>query len=267
MNKEQLRSPAEVRERLVTTCQEMARRLRGLLDAKTRVADETHALRKFGKSLRGGMTLLGVPKSARRAVGAVGKMLGAPRDSVSRSTTWHRLGLAEGPHAGESSVLAISALLGVHARSATRRPPAAAVEWEEIRLQHASTALLALAADDLEARVEAGRRHLAKQLRKRLKTVRHHPGASELHELRKALKAWIGALHHLGEDADKSLVEYADLLGDVNDLEVLGSWLEAHGFSPALAPLPWKALRTRLNRLSETILEGAPEVRRVVSAA
>lgn len=259
-------TPAEVRERLVEDCLAMEGGLRHLLDPKARVADETHALRKKGKSLRGGLVLLRAPKSAVRAVGAVGRFLGAPRDSVSRQTTWRRLDLEEGPYAEEPSVAAIGALLDVHAHTATRRPPPVAVEWAEARLRHARAALVAIPDEHLDRRVEKGRRFLAKRLRKRLKAVGHDPGAEELHEARKAIKAWLGALGHLGEAAEPGLVEYADLLGDVNDLHVLSSWLAVHGFSPELAPIPWRAVEERLAAVLEAIFISTPAVWKIVSA-
>lgn len=260
------RSPAVVHALLLNACATMEVRLRGLLDEKGKVADETHALRKLGKSLRGGMVLFEVSRPAVRAISAVGRLLGAPRDSISRRTTWRRLGLIEGPHAAESSVAAITALLNLHAKAATRRPPEETVAWAEIRLRHANAALTAIPPEELDRRMADGRRHLAKRLRKRLKAVRKHLGADELHELRKAIKAWLGALHHLDEEPAKELVDCADLLGDVNDLHTLGTWLAAHGFTPALAPLPWRALEERLAGKLEEILEGAPGVRRALSA-
>ncbi|MFD0892677.1 CHAD domain-containing protein [Luteolibacter ambystomatis] len=255
-----------MRSRLVAECLVMEERLRGLLNPNAHVTDETHALRKKGKSLRGGLVLLRVPKSAARAVAAVGRLLGAPRDSVSRRTTWRRLELEGGPHAEEPSVAAIGALLEAHAKSAARRPPPVAVEWAEARLRHARAALSAISEEDLEKRVRKGRKALARRLEKRLKAVGHDPGAVELHEARKAIKAWLGALHHLGEEPEKELVDYADVLGDVNDLHVLATWLAVHGFSQALSPIPWRALEERLASLLETVLLSAPKVRKAVSA-
>lgn len=266
MSESQLRTPSEVRARLVAECLAMEESLRGLLHPNAHVTDETHALRKKGKSLRGGLVLLRVPKSAARAVGAVGKLLGAPRDSVSRRTTWRRLDLEGGSHAEEASVAAIGALLDMHAKSAARRPPPVAVEWAETRLRHARAALAAIPEEDLEKRVRKGRKALARRLAKRLKAVGQDPGAVELHEARKAIKAWLGALHHLGEEPEKELIDYAEVLGDVNDLHVLATWLAVHGFSEGSSPIPWRALEERLALLLETALLSAPEVRKVVSA-
>lgn len=261
------RSPSDVRDRIATALDEMEHRLHGLLDSKGRVAEETHALRKLGKSIRGGLSLFGLPKSAVRAIGAIGRLLGGPRDAVSRRTTWQRLGLAEGPHAAEPSVAAIGALLEQHARSAARRPPRQTISWAEVRLRHTRAALGAIPAADLSHRAEMGLKKLRKRVRLQLRLIVTRHGEEEFHDLRKSIKAWLGALHHLGRTPDERILQFADLLGDVNDLHVFAGWLDAHGFVRSLAPIPWRAVEEKLAALKHEVLHAAPSLRRIVSAS
>lgn len=267
MSEELSRSPSAVRDQIGAALDEMEQRLHGLLDSKGRVAEETHALRKLGKSIRGGLNLFGLPKSAVRAIGAIGRLLGGPRDAVSRRTTWQRLALAEGPHAEEFSVAAIGALLEQHARSAARRPPGQTITWAEVRLRHTRAALSAIPEEALSHRAEKGLRKLRKHLRADLRSIVTDHGEHEFHDLRKAIKAWLGALHHLGQSPDERIKEFADLLGDVNDLHVFATWLDAHGFVRSLAPIPWRAVDERLASLKKEILHAAPSMRRIVSAS
>lgn len=261
------RSPTAVRDQIAGALDEMEHRLHGLLDSKGRVAEETHALRKLGKSIRGGLNLFGLPKSAVRAIGAIGRLLGGPRDAVSRRTTWQRLALADGPHADEASVAAIGALLEQHARSAARRPPRQTVTWAEVRLRHTRVALSAIPEEDLSQRAEKGLKKLRKSFRGHLRSIVTHHGEHEFHDLRKAIKAWLGALQHLGHSPDERIKEFTDLLGDLNDLHVFAAWLDAHGFVRSLAPIPWRAVDDRLAALKHEILHAAPSIRRHVSAS
>ena len=231
------------------------------------MAEETHALRKLGKSIRGGLNLFGLPKSAVRAIGAIGRLLGGPRDAVSRRTTWQRLGLAEGPHAAEPSVAAIGALLEQHARSAARRPPRQTITWTEVRLRHTRAALGAIPEEDLAHRAGKGLKKLRRQVRSQLRSILTRHGEEEFHDLRKSIKAWLGALHHLDLLPDERIVRFADLLGDVNDLHVFAGWLNAHGFVRSLAPIPWRAVEEKLASLRHEILQSAPSLRRIVSAS
>jgi len=251
-----------VRQALGKACDEMLRRLHALLKPEHKVAKEVHALRKLGKSVRGGMVLLEMEPETIRTVTAVGRLLGGARDAVSRRTTWERLGLDDGPLAGDPSVIAVGAFIKNHAKSATRRPPEEVVSWAEARLHQAKAALKAIPSGELSGRLDEGRKRLAKRLKKRLKRLeRDDPGAEELHGARKALKAWLGALGHLDETPPPAMTALADLLGDINDLHTLADWLHAHGFSPELAPEPWKALREKLDALEKSALAEAPGVR------
>ena len=55
--------------------------------------------------------------------------------------------------------------------------------------------------------------------KKKLKRLdQGEPGADELHGARKALKAWLGALAHLGETPPSAMTALADLLGDINNM-------------------------------------------------
>jgi len=262
MNAKSTVAVPDVRRALNHACDEMLHRLHALLKPEHKVAKEVHALRKLGKSVRGGLVLLEVAPERIRAVTAVGRLLGGARDAVSRRTTWDRLGLEAGPQAGDPSVIAIGALVKDQAKSATRRPPAEVVSWAEARLRQAKAALKAIPADEVAGRLEQGRKRLAKRLKKKLKRLEHdEPSADELHQARKALKAWLGALAHLNETPLSAMTELADLLGDLNDLHTLGEWLRSQGFSPELAPEPWKALREKWVRLEKSAISDAPGVR------
>jgi hypothetical protein len=267
MADESLRTPAAVRDQIAAALDEMERRLHGLLDSKGRVAEETHALRKLGKSIRGGLNLFGLPKSAVRAIRAIGRLLGGPRDAVSRRTTWQRLALAEGPHAEEFSVAAIGALLDQHARSAARRPPPQTISWAEVRLRHCRAALSAIPEETLSHRAEKGLRKLRKQIRTSLRAIITDHGEHQFHDLRKAIKAWLGALHHLGQTPDERIVQFTDLLGDVNDLHVFATWLDSHGFVRALAPISWRAVDEKLGNLKKDLLRTAPSLRQIISSS
>ncbi len=262
MNPKSGPATADVRYALNKACDEMLQRLQALLKPEHKVAKEVHALRKLGKSVRGGMVLLEIEPENVRTVIAVGRLLGGARDAVSRRTTWERLGLEEGPMAGDPTVIAVGALLNHHAKSATRRPPEEVVSWAVARVRQAKSALKQIPQDEVSERLEHGRKHLAKRLKKKLKRLEQgEPGADELHGARKALKAWLGALAHLGETPLPAMTALADLLGDINDLHTLGQWLHAHGFSPELAPEPWRALREKLHLLEKSALAEAPGVR------
>ncbi len=237
------------REKLLHDCDEMKRMLQGLLDSKGRVAEEIHAIRKLGKSLRGGFALFGLGKSAASQIQAIGRLLAAPRDAVSRFNTWNKLGWV-----GEPSVCtAIAGLLEQQTHSAARRPPPEAIDWCVARVDAACAELLALPEDSLAGRCEEGRDKLRAKLRKRFRDLKH--GREEdFHEARKALKAWLGA-HGFLPDAqpdDASLpARLADWLGDENDLATLGIWLDEHGFTDRFVPDLWQCLAAERRRLQE----------------
>jgi hypothetical protein len=243
----------------------MTGRLAALHDPAHKVAKEIHALRKLGKSVRGGMVLLGMPADDLHEVSAVGRLLGGARDAVSRRTTWRRLAREDGPLANEPAAMAVAAMLDLQAKSATRRPPQEALDWAGARLRHARLALNGIPSAELPARLAEGREHLAKRLSKKLKRLeRGKRKADDFHSARKALKAWLGALDHLGESPLPGTIAMADLLGDINDLHTLGKWLHDHGFSASLASEPWHALREKLKALEASALEQAADVRALI---
>ena len=104
------------RERLTTHCESMKQQLLGLLDSKGRVAEEIHAIRKLGKSLRGGFSLFRLGKSAALEIQAIGRLLSGPRDAVSRLNTWNKLGWVGDP----GICAAIAGLLDQQTHSAAR---------------------------------------------------------------------------------------------------------------------------------------------------
>jgi CHAD domain len=243
------------RERLIEGCGSMSHLLGLLLDSKGRVADEVHAIRKLGKSLRGGFSLFGLGKSSAREIQAIGRLLSASRDAVSRRSTWERLGW-------ESDSLvagAIAGLLEQQTHSAARRPPPEAIAWCIERVDHAREALVALPEETLEDTIAKGLRRLEKDVRKCSRRM-HRRGEDDFHDTRKALKAYLGAIGFLpsGEiTPDPKMTELAELLGDENDLATLSDWLIEHGFTDRFAPELWKKLKKSRRKLQSRAVDDA----------
>lgn len=245
-----------IRERLLGLCDTMEVRLHGLLDSRRRVSEDVHEIRKLGKSLRGGLVLVGMPGETVRAVVAVGRMLAGQRDAVSRRKTWERLGWEEGPHGQDPSVRAVGAMLKKLARSAGRRPPEEAVVWAEARIWEVRRALARSSEEELQAELPHGVRRLKRRVCKRLK----HLGMRErdfpaFHAARKSLKAWLGAQALLAEPSDAECVALAELLGDENDLSALEIWLDSRGFSTDMSPVVWQLVNDRHHKLRAKIIE------------
>lgn len=232
---------AAARDRLADGCDSMKQMLTGLLDSKGRVAEEVHALRKLGKSLRGGFSLFGLGKSAALEIQAIGRLLSEPRDAVSRLSTWNKLAWAGVPEVAA----AIHGLLEQQTHSAARRPPQETMDWCVQRVDAAKAELVALPAESLAETVQDGLEKLEKRALKRCGRL-DHKEEEDFHEARKAVKAWLGAAGFLGEGpirVDPKFHDLAEVLGDENDLATLSSWLENHGFTRRFAPDLWKAIK------------------------
>jgi len=233
----------EARQCLLADCGKMKGLLVGLMDSHGRVADEVHAIRKLGKSLRGGLHLFRLGHSGAREIQAIGRLLAGPRDAVSRQSTWNKLGWNDHPPTAE----AISGLLEIYVQSAARRPPMAAVDWCLSRVDEAAHALACLPCEELPGRMEKGIEKLRSRFRRRARRLQH--GAEEdFHEARKAVKAWLGAHALLPEEclpeSSPHHQNLAETLGDENDLATLSAWLESHGFTDHFAPSLWHQLAT-----------------------
>lgn len=229
--------------------------LAGLVDSHGKVAEEVHAIRKLGKSLRGGFHLFRVGNTAAKEIQAIGRLLSGPRDAVSRQSTWQKLEW----NADEACASAISGLLEVHVQSAARRPPQAAVDWCLARVDDARTALVSIPPADLPGRMEEGIRKLGKKLRSRAKRLEHR-AEEDFHEARKAVKAWLGATALLPDGVVEPLPhcdDLAEILGDENDLATLSAWLEGHGFTDRFAPALWHLIATRRLHLQKKALHKA----------
>lgn len=232
----------EARGRLLADCQRMKGLLGGLLDSHGRVADEVHAIRKLGKSLRGGLYLFRLEGTAVREIQAIGRLLSGPRDAVSRQNTWRKLEWNE----DQACAAAISGLLDVYVQSAARRPPQAALDWCLARVDEACVSLQSIPQADLPDRMEEGIKKLRKKLRRRAKRLDHR-AEEDFHEARKAVKAWLGVLALLPEGSvatSREASELAEILGDENDLATLSAWLEAHGFTDHFTPDLWHRIGT-----------------------
>ena len=243
------------RERLASGCETMTHLLLGLLDSKGRVAEEIHAIRKLGKSLRGGFALFRLDQSSAREIQMIGRLLAGPRDAVSRLNTWHKLAWNIDPRLAA----AIEAVLDQQTHSSARRPPPKTIEWCIERVAVACHSLHELAPENLAAMIAAG---LAKLQRKTIKRCRklEHRADKDFHNTRKALKAWLGAIGFLplGRVApDPRFEQLAELLGDENDLATLAAWLKSHGFTAKFAPDLWQTLIAARRELQRRIIKDA----------
>jgi hypothetical protein len=258
-----MRSPVEqeakfAREQLLAGCDTMERFLHGLLDSKGRVAEEVHAIRKLGKSLRGGFSLFRLGKNSAKEIQAIGRLLSSPRDAVSRLNTWHKLGWNE----DESAAAAIGALLVQQTHSAARRPPPEAIAWCCGRVAAARRNLQELTEEDLTERVGIGLKKLRKQLAKRFGNI-DHSGEEDFHDARKALKAYLGALGFMPAESfapAPGMNELADVLGDENDLGTLAAWLETLGFTEDFVPGLWEKLTKSRGKLRKKAIADAARI-------
>jgi hypothetical protein len=242
------------RDQLAAGCESMENLLNGLLDSKGRIAEEVHAIRKHGKTLRGGFALFRL-KGAAKEIQAIGRLLSGPRDAVSRLKTWNL-------HAwdGDAKVAAaIAGLLDQQTHSAARRPPPETISWCIERVAEARKALVELAEENLDESVAASLKKLGKQVRKRCLHLDHR-AEEDFHDARKALKAYLGAVGFLPADTvltDPRMAEIAELLGDENDIATLSAWLENHGFTVNFAPSLWKLLKDKRRKLQKRVIAEA----------
>jgi hypothetical protein len=243
------------RERLSADCMRMKDLLTGLLDSKGRVAEDIHAIRKLGKSLRGGFALFLLGKSAALEIQAIGRLLSGPRDAVSRLNTWNKLGWVGDP----GICAAIAGLLDQQTHSAARRPPPETIAWCVDRVSAALDELHSLTAEHLSEQIATGLSKLEKRTITRCRKL-DQQDEDDFHEARKAVKAWLGAIGFLPENsvkADPVLHELAVQLGDENDLATLTTWLEDHGFTRRFAPDLWDTIKASRRRLQRKAIQDA----------
>lgn len=241
------------REQLAGGCDRMEHLLRGLLDSRGRIAEEVHATRKLGKSLRGGFALFGLGKSSSLEIQAIGRLLSGPRDAVSRLSTWKKVAW----DGDAAAAAAIGTLLEQLTHSAARRPPPETIAWCVERVNAARLNLDELPQESLVAQVTRGLRKLDKRVIKRCRSL-DHSGKEDFHDARKALKAYHGALGFMPEGLitlDPKLAELPELLGDENDLATLSEWLEEHGFTAKMVPGLWAKLRELRSFLRSQVIQ------------
>lgn len=246
------------REQLAGGCERMVDLLQGLLDTRGRIAEEVHATRKLGKSLRGGFALFGLGKSSSREIQAIGRLLSGPRDAVSRLSTWKKVAW----DGDASAAAAIGALLEQLTHSAARRPPPETVAWCVERVQSACQNLQELPPESLAGQLVDGLRKLDKQVTKRCRKL-ERAGKEDFHDARKALKAYLGALGFLPAGLiplAPKLTELPELLGDENDLATLSEWLEQHGFTAELVPGLWDKLNLLRDQLRSEVVREIPRL-------
>ncbi len=255
---------ASARGKLADGCGLMTQLLSGLLDSSGRVADEVHAIRKLGKSLRGGFELFGLGKSSAAEIQAIGRLLSESRDAVSRLKTWTKLAWSE----DALVAAAIGGLLEQHTHSAARRPPQETIAWCRERVDRATQDLGRLPEEDLAKTIGKGLAKLEKRVLKRCRRLNHRE-EEDFHEARKAVKAWLGAVGFLPEGlvpAAPVLEGVAEMLGDENDLATLSAWLEAHGFTHRFAPDLRAALESARRKLQKQVIRDAAGLTSLVAA-
>jgi CHAD domain len=243
------------REQLAGGCDTMARLLGSLRDSKGRVAEDVHAIRKLGKSLRGGFSLFRLGKSSARDIQAIGRLLSGSRDAVSRLNTWHKLAWNDDAPA----TAAIVGLLDQQVHTAARRPPPEAIAWCLERVTAARKNLDDLPLEDLPALLDLGLEKLTRQVGKRCRNLDHR-GEEDFHDARKALKAYLGALGFLPGGyvtPDPDMLELPELLGDENDLATLSDWLDENGFTADLVPALWDRLTKSRQHLRKNAIRDA----------
>ncbi|GAA5131277.1 CHAD domain-containing protein [Luteolibacter yonseiensis] len=241
-------------ERLSGGCDTMEQLLNGLLDSKGRVAEDVHAIRKLGKTLRGGFSLFRL-KDSIKEIQAIGRLLSGPRDAVSRLSTWGKIGWEDDAPAGA----AILGLLDQQTHSAARRPPPETIAWCQERVAAARKNLQELPVEALAERLAKGEKKLGKQAGKRCGKL-DHDAEEDFHDARKAIKAYLGALKFLPETSvtpDPKLVDLAEILGDENDIATLSVWLEDHGFTADFVPTLWKKLKNARSSLRKQAIRDA----------
>lgn len=231
----------------------MKQLLTGLVDSKGKVAEEVHAIRKLGKSLRGGFSLFRLEKSSSMEIQAIGRLLSSPRDAVSRFNTWNKLGWEGDPQLAS----AIGQLLEQQTHSAARRPPAETINWCLARVDAAQAELRAVPEEEIADELAKALKKLKQRAIKRCRKL-DHCSEEEFHEARKAVKAVLGAAGFLPEGAaplDPKFKDLAELLGDENDLTTLSEWLKKRGFTKRFAPDLWKTLRSARRQLQKQVMK------------
>ena len=242
-------------EQLATGCDRMEHLLQGLLNPKGGVAEKVHAIRKLGKTLRGGFSLFRLGKTSAREIQAIGRLLSEPRDAVSRLNSWRKLRWK----GDGSAAAAIAGLLDQQTHSAASQPPPETVSWCAERVAAARSHLKELPEEHLAERIEVGIQKLRKQVAKRCREMDHR-AEEDFHDARKALKAYLGAVGFLPEGSvaiDPRMTALAELLGDENDLATLSNWLEGHGFTADFVPSLWKKLKDSRSKLRRRAIREA----------
>lgn len=253
MKNSEREAAARVRSELAGDCVLLERRLVALLRARTRIAPEVRLIRKLGKSLRGGLELLGMAEDAGRGIQGIGRLLGGDRDAVSRSETWRCLAWDD----DGGAAAAIAGLLDQQRLAADRPPPPEAVAWCLGRSREARAALLA--ALEPEARPLKQLKRLHRRMVKHCRLMERRR-ETDFHEARKALKAWLGAarlLPELSSGIAAKVERLSGILGRENDLAVLEHWLDDHGFTKQLVPGLWETTAAARRRLQDRAIRKA----------
>jgi hypothetical protein len=242
-------------DRLAAGCGTLEKLLTGLDGSQGRVAEEVHAIRKLGKTLRGGFALFRLEESAAREIQVIGRLLSGSRDAVSRLSTWNKLGWKT----DETTSAAIAGLLAQQTHSAACRPPPETLCWCVERVRAARDELTQLPPGSLPPRIEKGISKLRKQVILRCRHLDHR-AEEDFHDARKALKAYLGAMEFLPGNAippEPVMADLTELLGDENDLATLATWLLRHGFTRGFAPDLWQLIRKTRKKIRKQAMADA----------
>lgn len=239
-------------EQLSTGCDQMKKLLVGLAAAPESFDADVHAIRKIGKSLRGGFAALGLAKSAAREIQAISRLLAESRNAAIGLETWTRLDW----HADPQIACAIQSLIEQQ-RMRRQPPPPEAIDWCLARID---AALECLHQTTISGEVSSkGLHKLERNLRKYCRKLSRQR-EDDFHEARKAVKAWLGAATMLAKGTvrhTRLLHRLAEQLGEENDLATLALWLQQHGFTPELAPALWKRIDAARSKIQRQALANA----------
>lgn len=236
----------------IETCRQA---LAALSDRQQDPVENIHTLRKNGKRLRGGLELLGAPEPVLQELRDLGRLLSVARDSTVRVLTMRALckRAGEAVQADPEFGVAMRQLVAESKLGGT--PPAAVREFTRDRLESVVEWLQDASFGGSKG-VAKRMRRLITRARARLKVIAGKPKRLEdYHETRKAVKALLGAAQFLFSEPEAALhreMRRLDRLGEdlgwVQDLDVLGEWLDDHGLTTARLPVLHQSLRSQIRK-------------------
>jgi hypothetical protein len=250
------------RTQLVTGCETLERLLLELLELSPgSVATQVHAVRKLGKSLRGGFALFQMGRKPAREIQAVGRLLAGARDATSRLSTLKKLDWLEPLDSGA----AIRSLLEHQSQLAAQPLPAEALRWCLERTSNARQCLDNLTLEESPRRIAKGLKKLHRQALIRCSNLDLR-NQDAFHDARKALKAYAGAVSFLPPgviEPNPLMLKLGETLGDENDLATFELWLSEQGFTEPITGELWPTLKRTQKQMRKQLIR---EARRLITA-